>query len=80
MKCRDCPDVKYQYITGYDGSGMFRFYYCAHDPVDTFFVDPGIERQCQNKKRNTKPTTKPPTYATFSKPPTSRKSTKDDCK
>ena len=48
MKCADCEHSGEDYISGYSGSGMFRFYYCGLLCCDLRIVEPELERDCEN--------------------------------
>ena len=46
VKCRDCKFRGENYITAFDGKGLFRFGYCQKLIHDCFIVEPDIEREC----------------------------------
>ena len=48
MKCADCEHSNEDYISGYSGSGMYRFTYCGLLCYDLRMVDPNVERDCEN--------------------------------
>ena len=48
VKCRDCAHFRENFITGYQGQGLYRFGYCQLLIYDCKMVDPDVERQCND--------------------------------
>lgn len=46
VKCKDCQYVGEQYMTSYEGIGMYRFSYCNRVVSDCTVVDPDVDREC----------------------------------
>jgi len=50
VKCRDCKFRGENYITAFDGKGLFRFSHCQRLIHDCFVVEPDMGRQCEDFK------------------------------
>lgn len=44
--CRDCRFFNNQYLTAYDGMGLYKFGYCLQMVTDRRVVDPDLPRKC----------------------------------
>jgi hypothetical protein len=47
VSCKDCKFGEIEYITGYNGTGIFGLYVCAIDITNPVCVDPGALRLCK---------------------------------
>ena len=47
VKCRDCSFRAEDYLTSFQGRGLYRFSYCGRLPHDTKMVEPDIDRKCK---------------------------------
>lgn len=45
-KCKDCPLVKTDAMTAYDGRGLVDFSFCTENWARGKMVDPDVERDC----------------------------------